>query len=50
MVTIKEIADALGVAVSTVSKSLSGASDVSERTRERVLDAAVAMGLSLIHI
>ena len=44
MVTIKEIADALGVAVSTVSKSLSGASDVSERTRERVLDAAVAMG------
>ena len=44
MVTIKQIADELGVAVSTVSKSLSGAPDVSERTRERVLDAAVAMG------
>lgn len=44
MATIKEIAERLGIAVSTVSKGLNGASDISEETRQMVLDAAVEMG------
>lgn len=44
MATIKEIAEHLGIAVSTVSKGLNGASDISEETRQLVLDAAVEMG------
>lgn len=44
MATIKDIANRLGVAVSTVSKGLNGASDVSEDLRELILDTAVEMG------
>lgn len=44
MVTIKEIAEKLGVSISTVSKGLNGASDVSEETRQLVLDTALSMG------
>ncbi|MDK2807297.1 MAG: LacI family transcriptional regulator, repressor for deo operon, udp, cdd, tsx, nupC, and nupG [Clostridiales bacterium] len=44
MATIKQIADYLGIAVSTVSKGLNGASDISEETRQLVLDTAVEMG------
>ena len=44
MPTIKDIADHLGIAVSTVSKGLNGASDISEETRQLVLDTAVEMG------
>ena len=44
MPTIKDIAERLGVAVSTVSKGLNGASDISEETRQLVLDTAVEMG------
>ncbi len=44
MATIKEIADKLGIAVSTVSKGLNGASDISAETRQLVLDTAVEMG------
>lgn len=44
MATIKKIAEHLGIAVSTVSKGLNGASDISEETRQMVLDAAVEMG------
>lgn len=44
MATIKQIAEHLGIAVSTVSKGLNGASDISEETRQMVLDAAVEMG------
>ena len=44
MATIKEIAERLGVSISTVSKGLNGASDISEEMRQTVLD------LSLIHI
>ena len=44
MPTIKDIADRLGIAVSTVSKGLNGASDISEETRQLVLDTAVEMG------
>lgn len=44
MPTIKEIANRLGVAVSTVSKGLNGAPDISEELRQLVLDTAVEMG------
>ena len=44
MATIKEIADKLGIAVSTVSKGLNGAPDISENLRQLVLDTAVEMG------
>lgn len=44
MATIKEIADNLGVSVSTVSKGLNGANDISEELRQMVLDTAVEMG------
>ncbi len=44
MATIKDIATKLGIAVSTVSKGLNGASDISEDMRQRVLDTAVEMG------
>lgn len=44
MATIKEIANRLGVSVSTVSKGLNGASDISEELRQMVLDTAVEMG------
>jgi LacI family transcriptional regulator len=44
MATIKEIANKLGIAVSTVSKGLNGASDISAEMRQLVLDTAVEMG------
>lgn len=44
MVTIKDIANRLGVSVSTVSKGLTGASDISENLRQLVLDTAIEMG------
>ena len=44
MATIKDIATRLGVSVSTVSKGLNGASDISEELRQMVLDTAVEMG------
>ena len=47
MVTIKEIADRLGVSVSTVSKGLNGAKDISESLRQQVLDTAVEMGYTV---
>lgn len=46
MATIKEIANRLGVSVSTVSKGLNGASDISEELRQSVLDTAVELGYS----
>lgn len=44
MATIKDIAERLGIAVSTVSKGLNGASDISADMRQLVLDTAVEMG------
>lgn len=44
MATIKDIANRLGISVSTVSKGLNGASDISEELRQMVLDTAVEMG------
>ncbi len=44
MATIKDIANRLGISVSTVSKGLNGANDISEELRQMVLDTAVEMG------
>lgn len=44
MATIKDIANKLGISISTVSKGLNGASDISEELRQLVLDTAVEMG------
>ncbi|HEX3016526.1 MAG TPA: LacI family DNA-binding transcriptional regulator [Caproicibacter sp.] len=44
MTTIRDIAKKLNLSVSTVSKGLNGASDVSDETRRLVLDAALKMG------
>ncbi len=44
MATIKDIADKLGIAVSTVSKGLNGASDISDDMRQLVFDTAVELG------
>ena len=44
MATIKDIASHLGVSVSTISKGLNGASDISAELRQLVLDTAVEMG------
>lgn len=44
MATIKDIAHHLGISVSTVSKGLNGANDISEELRQLVLDTAVEMG------
>ncbi len=46
MATIKDIAAKLGISISTVSKGLNGASDVSHELRETIIDTAVAMGYS----
>ena len=46
MITIKDIANRLGVSVSTVSKGLNGANDISDELRQIVLDTAVEMGYS----
>ncbi len=44
MVTIKDIAAQLGVAVSTVSKGLNGANDISDDLRKLILDTSIEMG------
>ena len=46
MATIKDIAKHLGISISTVSKGLNGASDISDDLRQLVLDTAVEMGYS----
>lgn len=42
--TIRDIATRLGISISTVSKGLNGASDISEELRQLVLDTAIEMG------
>ena len=41
---LRDLAARLGVSISTVSKGLNGASDISEELRQTVLDTAVEMG------
>ncbi len=43
-VTIKDIAREVGVSITTVSRALTGYSDVAEETRQRVLETATALG------
>lgn len=43
-VTLKDIAEKTGFSVTTVSRALSGYSDVNDKTRSRILDAATQMG------
>ena len=44
MSTLKEIADRLGVSLSTVSKGLNGGRDISEELRKKILNTAVELG------
>lgn len=44
MIRIKDIADYLGIAVSTVSKSLNNATDISDETKQKVIEAAIELG------
>ena len=44
MVTIKDIANKLGISPSTVSKGLNGAHDISDEMRALVLDTAIELG------
>lgn len=44
MTTIKDIAKKLDISISTVSKGLNGASDISEEMKQLVLDTALEMG------
>jgi LacI family transcriptional regulator len=43
MATIRDVADHLGISVSTVSRALSGHREVSDQTRQLVVDAAQAL-------
>ncbi|MCA9979047.1 MAG: helix-turn-helix domain-containing protein, partial [Anaerolineales bacterium] len=43
-VTLKNIAEHIGISVTTVSRALGGFDDVSEATRERVIMTAKALG------
>src|SRR5690554_4256756 len=44
MVTIEEIAKLSNCSISTVSKALNGYTDISQKTRERVLEIAEKLG------
>ena len=44
MVSLKDLAQACGVSVATVSKAINGHQDISEATRERVLSTAKELG------
>lgn len=47
MVSIKDIANHLGISVSTVSKGLNNATDISDETKQRVIEAAIELGYTL---
>lgn len=50
-ITLKQIAETLGISITTVSKALKNYPDVSAKTRKAVLDLANSLQyLSLIHI
>jgi LacI family transcriptional regulator len=43
-ITIKDLASELGLSITTISRALNGYSDVGEKTRKRIAEAALAMG------
>lgn len=43
-VTIKDLAAELGLSITTISRALNGYSDVGEKTRKRIAEAALQMG------
>lgn len=43
-VTIKDLAAELGLSITTISRALNGYSDVGEKTRKRIAEAALEMG------
>lgn len=49
-VTLKHIAEALGVSTMTVSRALNNRSNVDEKTREQVLEKAKSMGYTPNHV
>ena len=49
-VTLKHIAEALGVSAMTVSRALNNRSNVDEQTREKVLEKAQSMGYTPNHV
>lgn len=49
-VTLKHIAEALGVSAMTVSRALNNRSNVDEETREKVLEKAQSMGYTPNHV
>ncbi|MEW5323348.1 LacI family DNA-binding transcriptional regulator [Geobacillus thermoleovorans] len=46
MTTIKDIAKAAGVSITTVSRALNGYSDVNEKTRQKIIDIAKRLNYS----
>jgi DNA-binding LacI/PurR family transcriptional regulator len=49
-VTLKQIAEALGVSAMTVSRALNNRSNVDEKTKEKVLEKARSMGYTPNHV
>ena len=49
-VTLKEIAEALGVSAMTVSRALNNHTNVDEKTRRRILDMSTKMGYTPNHV
>ncbi len=49
-VTLKHIAEALGVSAMTVSRALNNRSNVDEKTREKVIEKAKSMGYTPNHV
>lgn len=49
-VTLKHIAEALGVSAMTVSRALNNRSNVDEKTKERVIEKAKSMGYTPNHV
>ena len=46
MATIKEVAAAAGVSISTVSRAFNNYSDINGKTKERILEAARSLDYS----
>lgn len=49
-VTLKQIAEALGISAMTVSRAINNRSNVDEKTREKVLEKARSMGYTPNHV